>query len=38
MPAAVSSEGVAWLSGIVDALAQQVAQVLPSMALIKKIM
>jgi len=38
MPAAVSSKGVAWLSGIVDALAQQVAQVLPSMALIKKIM
>ncbi|KFN40163.1 hypothetical protein KN63_00215, partial [Smithella sp. F21] len=38
MPAAVSSEGVAWLSGIVDALVQQVAQVLPSMALIKKIM
>jgi len=36
MPAAVSSEGVAWLSGIVDALAQQVAQVLPSTALIKK--
>ena len=38
MPAAVSSEGIAWLSGIVDALAQKVAQAVPSMALFKKIM
>ena len=38
MPAAISSEGVAWLSGIVDALAQEVAQAVPSMALFKKIM
>ena len=38
MPAAVSSKGVAWLSGIVDALAQKAAQAVPSMALIKKIM
>jgi UDP-N-acetylglucosamine/UDP-N-acetylgalactosamine diphosphorylase len=38
MPAAVSSKGVAWLSGIVDALAQKAAHAVPSMALIKKIM
>lgn len=38
MPAAVSSKGVVWLSGIVDALAQKAAQAVPLMALIKKIM
>jgi UDP-N-acetylglucosamine/UDP-N-acetylgalactosamine diphosphorylase len=36
LPAAVSSKGVAWLNGIVDACSKKVAGILPSMDLFKK--
>ncbi len=36
LPAEVSAKGVMWLSGIVDAMSQKVAQALPSMGLFNK--
>ena len=35
LPAAISSKGVTWLSGIVDIMSKKVAQFLPSMGLFK---